>query len=149
MWVTQIVDNNNTQLQTLLIELDAELRIRDGEDHAFYAQYNKVDTINHLLLVTHNNKPIGCGALKHYAAGVTEIKRMYTVPVYRGKGVASTILNELEVWAKKLRYNKCILETGINQPEAIGLYKKCNYSIIANYGQYTNMEASVCFQKII
>jgi GNAT superfamily N-acetyltransferase len=74
---------------------------------------------------------------------------MYTLPESRGKGIASKVLTELETWAAELSYEKCILETGKKQPEAIGLYKKNGYKIIPNYGQYAEVENSVCFEKHI
>jgi len=72
---------------------------------------------------------------------------MYTSPENRGKGVATKVLAELEKWAFELNYTKCILETGKKQPEAIELYKKNGYKLIPNYGQYTHIENSLCFEK--
>jgi len=46
-----------------------------------------------------------------------------------------------------LSFGKCILETGKKQPEAIALYKKSGYKIIDNYGQYADVENSICFEK--
>jgi GNAT superfamily N-acetyltransferase len=92
---------------------------------------------------------VGCGAIKEYAPNTMEIKRMYTLPESRGKGIASKVLTELEIWAAELSYEKCILETGKKQPEAIGLYKKNGYKLIPNYGQYAEIENSVCFEKDI
>ena len=78
-----------------------------------------------------------------------EIKRMYVPENKRGNGIASAILKELEQWALALSYKKCLLETGKKQPEAIELYKKNGYKIIPNFGQYANIENSVCFEKIL
>ena len=78
-----------------------------------------------------------------------EVKRMFVPQEQRGKGIASRILKELESWAAELGYKKCILETGEKQPEAIALYKKNNYVVIKNYGQYVDVESSVCFEKMI
>jgi putative acetyltransferase len=72
---------------------------------------------------------------------------MYTEPAKRGKGIAARVLSELEKWAAELSYQKCILETGIRQPEAISLYTKSGYKRIPNYGKYLNVENSVCFEK--
>ena len=80
---------------------------------------------------------------------IMEVKRMYTLPGYRGKGYASKILAELENWAAEMSYGKCVLETGKKQPEAIQLYTRNNYTIIPNYGQYAGIENSVCFEKIL
>jgi putative acetyltransferase len=76
-----------------------------------------------------------------------EIKRMYVLPDRRGHGIASTILNELELWTVELNFKKCLLETGIKQPEAIRLYQKNGYLVIRNYGPYENVESSICFMK--
>jgi len=55
----------------------------------------------------------------------------------------------LENWTKELGYKNCILETGKRQVDAVQFYHKCNYKVIPNYGQYANMENSVCFSKSI
>lgn len=127
--------------------LDAELRIRDGAEHAFYSQYNKIDKIKHVIIAMDEGKPVGCGALKPYGDDVVEIKRMFVREPHRGQGIASYVLSALEEWAKELKYDKCILETGVNQPEAIALYHKSKYTVIPNYGQYLNADNSVCFEK--
>ncbi len=49
---------------------------------------------------------------------------MYTLAEYRGKGIATKILNELEGWATELSYKTCVLETGKRQQEAIGLLQR-------------------------
>jgi putative acetyltransferase len=131
----------------LVADLDADLRIRDGADHAFFAQYNKIDKIKHVVVALEDDLAVGCGAIKTYSADIMEVKRMYVVPEWRGKGVASGVLAELEKWAQELGMQQCILETGIRQPEAIGLYKKQGYLQIPNYGQYENVETSVCMKK--
>ena len=74
---------------------------------------------------------------------------MFVRPEFRGQGIASAVLYEVESWAKEISYSECILETGIRQPEAIALYKKSGYSQIANYGQYENVATSVCMIKPI
>ena len=139
----------NTDFQNLVVLLDADLKIKDGEDHDFYAQYNKLDTINHVAVCYQDDIAIGCGAFKEYDSSTVEIKRMFVHPDYRGKGIATTVLKELEIWASENNYSHCVLETGTNNPEAIALYQKSGYEIIPNYGQYKNIETSVCLKKSI
>jgi len=133
----------------LVKNLDADLAERDGNDHSFYARFNKIDKIKFVVVAYENSKPMGCGAIKEYASNTMEIKRMYTSPESRGKGIATKVLTELEIWATELSYEKCILETGKRQLEAIGLYKKNGYKLIPNYGQYAEIENSLCFEKDI
>ena len=142
-------DAEHPDFTALVKRLDADLAQRDGEDHAFYAQFNKVDTIKYAVVAYENTTPVGCGAIKAYSPDAMEVKRMYVSPEHRGKGIATTILSELENWAGELAYTRCVLETGKKQPEAIELYKKAGYRVIPNYGQYAGVDNSVCFEKAV
>ena len=142
-------DSENPDFIELVKYLDADLAERDGIDHSFYAQFNKIDKIKYAVVAYENGIPRGCGAIKEYNPNTMEIKRMYTSPGSRGKGIAAKVLTELEKWATELSCKKCILETGKRQPEAIGLYKKNGYKLIPNYGQYAEIENSLCFEKEI
>lgn len=149
--VTEIIRTNahNKDFNHLVKQLDLDLAEKDGEDHAFYSQYNTLSHIQHVILVYADAVAVACGALKHYDEGIMEIKRMFTVPAERGRGLASIVLLELEEWARELGYKKCILETGLKQQDAIALYIKRQFIRIPNYGQYQGVENSWCFEKII
>lgn len=140
-------DGANPTFQHLAAELEKELKIRDGEDHAFYAQLNKIDNIRYAIVAYENDQAAGCGAIRKYDDDSAEVKRMYVVENKRKNGIASLILNELEKWARELSFKRILLETGINQPEAVSFYKKHNYIIIPNFGKYINEENSICFEK--
>ena len=140
-------NSDNRDFLDLVKFLDADLAIRDGKDHSFYTQFNTLDNIKHVVVAYQDEKALGCGAIKEYMPDTMEIKRMYVSPESRNKGIATSVLAELEHWAKELSYAKCILETGKGQPEAIALYKKNGYTLIPNYGQYAGVDNSVCFQK--
>ena len=142
-------NSEDPDLPLLIKQLDAELAVTDGEDHAFYDQFNKLDRIKNFIILYQDDLPVGCGALKEYELGIAEVKRMFVKPEYRGKGWASLILKELELWAAELSFQKCILETGIRQPDAIRLYKKNGYHLIPNYGQYKGVVESLCFEKAL
>jgi GNAT superfamily N-acetyltransferase len=141
--------SENSDFKKLVVELDSILKILDGEDHAFYADLNQTAVLNEVLVVYENNIPIGCGAFRTYTENTVEIKRMYVPELHRNKGIASKILTDLEAWAKELGTTKCILETGIMQVEAIGLYAKNGYEKIENYGNYKGIANSICFAKTI
>ena len=140
-------DSTNIDFIHLVKLLDADLKVRDGDDHDFYHQFNAIINIKHCVVGYLEEKPVACGAIKPYNSISMEVKRMYVLPSHRGKGFAAKILSELEKWTKELDYDSCILETGLKQPEAIALYKKSGYDIISNYGQYEGIENSVCFKK--
>ncbi len=129
--------------------LDQDLAIRDGDQHAFFSQFNKLDKTLNAVVVYTENVAIGCGAIRPYSENTVEVKRMFVMPTQRGKGIGIMLLTELESWAVESGYKRCILETGKKQPEAIRLYQKADYLSIPNYGQYEQIENSVCFEKML
>lgn len=140
-------NSDDPDFKKLVRELDDLLAELDGEEHAFYNSLNKIDSIKHAIVVYEDDKPVACGAIREFSPSSMEVKRMYTIPEYRGKGIATQVLNELEKWAAELSYEKCVLETGIRQPAAVHLYTKQGYNRIPNYGKYVNVANSVCFEK--
>lgn len=140
-------DSDHTDFRQLVVLLDQDLAVRDGDDHTFYAQFNKVDAIKEVIVAYQNDVPVGCGAIKPFSATEAEVKRMFVHPDYRKRGIAAKVLHELESWATELGFDTCVLETGKKQPEAIALYQKVGYHIIPNYGQYIGVDNSVCMNK--
>ncbi|MEO8238347.1 MAG: GNAT family N-acetyltransferase [Flavobacterium sp.] len=133
----------------LVVLLDRDLAIRDGDDHTFYNQFNKIDKIKHVIVYYENDIAVGCGAFREKESDMVEIKRMFVNPDYRKRGIAAAVLKELENWAAELNYTYTILETGKKQPEAISLYQKLGYTIIPNYPPYEEMDNSVCMKKTL
>ncbi len=143
-------NSSNPNFGGLVKMLDAYLTITDGDEHAFYDQFNKIDSINHVVVFYENGLPVACGAIKQIGStNVWEIKRMFVEESMRGKGIASLVINELEKWAKDLNAEKLVLETGKRQTEAVAFYHKNHYQITENFGQYVGVENSICFEKLL
>ena len=142
-------NSENKDFIQLVNKLDIFLAEMNDREHDFYNQFNRIDIIKHVVLVYLGNTAVSCGAIKEYSSDTMEVKRMFTINEFRGKGFASQVLDELESWAKELGYTKCILETGKKLPEAVRLYQKKGYNRIQNFNQYIHMENSICFQKIL
>jgi len=140
-------NSENKDFIHLVKFLDDELAERDKEDTAFYSQFNNIDVLKHTVVAYKNGGAIGIGAFKKFNEETVEVKRMYVLHKYRREGIAIKILNELELWANKLSFKKCVLETGKRQFEAVNFYKKNGYNIIPNYDPYINIKNSVCFEK--
>ncbi|MHC1777444.1 MAG: GNAT family N-acetyltransferase [Lentimicrobium sp.] len=147
MTTFQRTDSDNSDFQELVRFLDKDLQIRDGDEHLFYAQFNKIVNLRNVVVCYTDHQPVGCGAIKEFDQKSVEIKRMFVKPEYRNLGLGLGILKELELWASELKYQAAVLETGKKQPEAIKLYQKAGYRIIENFGQYRNVENSVCMIK--
>ena len=78
---------------------------------------------------------------------VAELKRMYVVPSARGAGHARLVLAELERTAAEAGIEALVLETGLRQPEAIGLYTSSGYTPIPSFGHYRESPLNRCFGK--
>ena len=140
-------DNSSLDFQALVTKLDAELAIRDGDDHAFYHQFNGIDVLNHVIVAYDKGHPVGCGAFKARNKQQVEIKRMFVLTAARKKGCATAILTALETWAAKEGFIEAILETGKAQIEALSFYTKQGYTVIPNFAPYVGVKNSVCFSR--
>jgi putative acetyltransferase len=142
-------NSGNDDFIELVKLLDADLKVRDGDDHVFYAQFNKTSAIRHTIVAYDDDLPVACGAIKAFNDDSAEVKRMYVKESKRRMGLAKGVLAALEKWAIELGYKNLVLETGKNQPEAIQLYSSTGFQISENYGQYIGVENSVCFRKAL
>lgn len=89
------------------------------------------------LVAYRDDDPVGCGGWRAYGtAGEAELKRMYVVPAARGLGVARALLARLEETARAAGFARLVLETGLEQPEAITLYTSAGYRPVASFGTY-------------
>ncbi len=93
--------------------------------------------------------PVGAGGVKKLADGMGEIKRMFVVPQFRGKGISRKLLKELELQAKQLGYSKVRLDTGgaEQQAGARALYNSSGYKEIPDYNN--NPYAAYWYEKDI
>jgi GNAT superfamily N-acetyltransferase len=141
--------NTEPDFKNLISKLDKYLSMVNGELDAFYAPNNVLDPLDTAVIAYYNGKPVGCGCFKKFDQDSVEIKRMYVDPELRGRGIASTVLNELEKCAKEKGFKYSVLETGIKLNDANGLYRKQGYEVIENYGQYAGIKNSVCMKKAL
>ncbi|MDF2985718.1 MAG: acetyltransferase [Eubacterium sp.] len=142
-----IVDSKNKDFLNLIALLDADLEQRYGAIQQQYKKHNKVDYIKDVVLIYSDSSAVACGAFKEYDSSTVEIKRVFVMNEYRKQGLARKVLNNLEQQAQNKGYKYCVLETGVKQHEAIGLYKNHGHETIDNYGPYIGMENSICMKK--
>jgi len=94
-----------------------------------------------------NGRVVGCGAVVNHDGEYAEIKRMFVLPEFRGLKIGGRMLTELESVARDAGLALARLETGIHQPEAIGLYEKAGYCRREPYGNYFEDPLSVFMEK--
>ncbi|MBC7871153.1 MAG: GNAT family N-acetyltransferase [Chitinophagaceae bacterium] len=150
--ITVTIENPHDVLCiSLLEELTAELSTLYNEDGSFGFTPADVTVPRSAFVVAWlDDEAVGCGALRPLADDtIGEIKRMYVRPAARGRGVSRQILIVLEALGRKFSYRELWLETGIRQPEAIGLYESAGYVQMRCYGPYASDPVSVCYHKTL
>src|SRR5262249_20899723 len=134
--------------QALRDEQREELIARYGFDSEPGIKPTAADIPVFLVARSHGD-PIGCGALRPIEPGLVEIKRMYVRPGEGRNGFGKLSLQALEAEARELGAERVVLETGVAQPESIGLYQRAGYVEIACFGAYANEPLSRCFERCL
>jgi len=91
--------------------------------------------------------PAGCVGIQFVGTAYGEIKRLYVRPHWRGRGLATLLLHPVEDHGRANGVHLLRLETGIHQPEAIGLYERMGFRHIPPFGPYTEDPLSLCYEK--
>ena len=135
---------------SLIHALNDELAQRYPEEGAnhFRLDPEEVGPGRGAFLVAYaDDRPVACGAVRINEPGVGEIKRMFVVPEFRGRGVAGALLEALQHQGRDLGAHKLVLETGSRQPEAIALYRRAGFIEIPRFGEYVESPLSLCMGK--
>jgi len=148
--LTVTIHDPNGEVATRLIQdLCSELSERYGTPPSAFSPDEVLAPRTAFVVARLGGQPIGCGALRRLDESTGEVKRMYVVPNGRRRGIARRILQALEQFAAGFNYRAIRLETGLEQPEAIGLYESSGYHRVAPYGHHKDDPRSVCFEKAI
>ena len=98
------------------------------------------------FVVRLNGEALGCGALwLHRQYG--EVKRVYVRPAARGRKIGHLIVRRLEQEARMLSLPLLRLETGIHQPEALGLFTAAGFTRCGAFGDYPADDANSVFME--
>ena len=145
----EYTDGSNKDFIELCHKLDDFLNeLVGGEENRIeYVQNNKLDDIHDVILVYDNNSPVACASFKKFNDECAEVKRVFVKKEYRGMGISKELMELLEKQAKERGFQYFILESGELLVSAMALYRKIGYRVIPNYGQYVDMDESICMKK--
>ena len=141
------VDWNHPDSERLRADQQAEIAVRYGTPDSEPGPKPSADDITVFFVGYDGQTPVGCGGLRSLDASHGEIKRMYVVPARRGSGASTAILRHLEGEARARGWDRLVLETGVEQPDAVRFYEREGYVRIPNFGYYTDSEISLCYGK--
>jgi GNAT superfamily N-acetyltransferase len=99
------------------------------------------------VVAVEEGRPLGCGGYVRVDRETAELKRMYVSPEARGRGFGRVLLRHLEGAAFAVGYSRIVLETGTEQPEAVGLYRSAGYVEIPRFPPYVDQETSICMAR--
>src|SRR5437879_5455494 len=123
----------------LIAALDENLSSLYTPDQMFGPNFKEEQIVAGLgtfVVARADGRAIACGGLRKLDGTTAEVKRMYVEPEVRGRGVAKQILDHLENSAREMGVHRLVLETGIYQAEAIGLYRRTGFKPIRCWGEY-------------
>jgi len=141
---------DSADARALLAALDAHLSERYPPAQRFGPNLRREQTESGrgvFLVGRVEGRPVGCGAIRLLGGADAEVKRMWVDPAVRGQGVARAVLTRLQEEALKLGATRLVLETGIYQTEAIGLYRSSGFESVACWGEYAGSPTSLCMAK--
>jgi len=74
---------------------------------------------------------------------------MYVRPSYQRRGLARELLAHIEITSRAAGFTRLILETGLEQPEAVAMYRAAGYEDIPAFGYYAGEPLSVHLGKVL
>ena len=114
-----------------------------------FIPYNLSESISDVLIAYIDDVAAGCAGLKKYSESDVEIKRVWVEPGYRGKHIATELMDRIEEKARKLGFERAVLQTRPLMTDAVGLYEKRGYVLIENYPPYDKLEGAICMALIL
>jgi len=134
---------SDAEVGQLLAGLTKEYDARYGENvEMTRAREDEFDPPSGLFIVVMDGPVTAAGGgFRRHDSTTCEVKRMWTHPGYRRRGLAARVLTALEDAARESGYSRLVLETGPRQPEAEALYVARGYDRIGFYGHYPEARA--------
>lgn len=118
-----------------------------GDVHLRYADANRPENMACRIIAYEGNTPVGCGCWKALDEETAEVKRIYVLPEFRRKGIATAIIDLLESHILASGYGKALLETARTTGDSHSLYLSLGYKEIPYYGSPAGAENCRCFLK--
>ncbi len=142
------ISYDSQEAHTLIEELQAEYVVRYGGRDETPTDPGQFASPRGLFLVVRvQGELAACAGLRRHDEDDVEVKRMFVRTPYRGIGLARWLLAQVEQEARRLGYRRILMETGLQQPEAMRLYETSGYTEIPGFGYYADAPENRCYAK--
>jgi len=138
------------EVRELVAELNATLLALTPPEFCFHMSVEEMAGDDTTVLVARDGgKAVACGALKRYAGGIGEVKRMYTRPTHRGRKIGALIVERIEALARAEGVARLVLETGDRHPAAWTVYERAGFTRCGPVLDYPDSQWSVFYEKAL
>jgi putative acetyltransferase len=144
--VVAVEDPLQADARALIAGLDAYLFTLSDEGYHMTPEELAQPNIS-LFVARDGGRAVACGALRRHGGGIGELKRMFTLPEYQGKGIGGRLLGEIIARARREGLTRMVLETGTRQQAAWHLYEKAGFTRCGPVLDYPDTSWSVFYQK--
>lgn len=145
----RFVDAKSVDYKRLADALDAYYYTLVGDVQDRYKDVNRPENMNCLIVAYEGDSAVACGAWKRVDEKTAEVKRIYVLPEFRRRGIASAIIRKLEAHIQEHGYCQILLETARTTGDSQALYLSLGYTEIPYYGSPAGAENCRCFLKEI
>lgn len=123
--------------QTTLAEYGKQIEREGGFDDVNDLQDQYFDNGGMFLVITDNNRVVGTGGVRRLEASVCELKRMWFLPEYRGRGLGNRLITQLIEWARNNGYETMRLDVAdeVRSAPAVRLYERLGFTRIERYNK--------------
>jgi putative acetyltransferase len=137
-------------VRQLIAELNTTLLALTPPEFCFHMTAEQMAEPHTTLLVAREDgTAVACGALRRHAGHTAEVKRMYTRPTHRGRGIGGRLLDEIEAIALKEGFTRLVLETGHRHTAAWRVYERAGFDRCGAVLDYPLSEYSVFYAKTL
>ena len=144
---TVLTDETDERFHNLVSELDKGYFERIGEDLKKYENYNEFKNPHIVILAMDGNNPVACASYRIFDEDSVEFKRVFVKKEYRKRGIAYCLIRNLEKIVMINNFKYSYIVTGKKNFAAINLYKKLDYQVIDNIGQFSDDDVVICMKK--
>jgi putative acetyltransferase len=138
------------EVRRLVAELNDTLHELTPPEFCFHLTVEQMATpATTVFIARENGEAIGCGALHRHGDSVAEVKRMYTRPSHRGRGIGQMMMDRIETMARSEGISRLVLETGDRHPAAWTVYERAGFTRCGPVLDYPDSQWSVFYEKDI